>query len=151
MDHITVRQAVIADLEVLSALFDDYRQFQGQTSDLQAARAFLRARFDHGESIVFLAQCGDKPAGFAQLYPSFSSVSLARVLVLNDLFVAETARRRNVASGLLAAVESYAGSVAAVRVSLNVARTNKAAQSLYEARGWKQDAEFLMVHRFPPR
>lgn len=151
MDDIAVRQAVIADLEVLSALFDQYRQFQGQAPDLQAARAFLRARFDHGESVVFLAHCGDKPAGFAQLYPSYSSVSLARVLVLNDLFVSETARRKNVASRLLAAVESCAWSVGTVRISLNVARTNSAAQSLYKARGWKQDDEFLMVHRYPPQ
>ena len=30
---------------------------------------------------------GDNPIGFVQLYPSFSSVSMMRSWVLNDLFV----------------------------------------------------------------
>jgi GNAT superfamily N-acetyltransferase len=150
MSSITVRQAVLSDLEALTRLFDRYRAFQGQTSDLPAARAFLRARLDHGESVVFLAHDGQAPVGFAQLYPSYSSLSLARVFVLNDLFVDETGRRKGSASRLLAAVEDYAWSLGAVRVTLNVARDNAPGQALYEAQGWIRDAQFLMYHRFPP-
>src|SRR5687768_334167 len=98
---IAVRQAVLADLEPLADLFDRYRQYQGQGADRAAARAFLKARFDHGESILFIALAGATPLGFAQLYPSFSSVALSRVFILNDLFVAESGRRRQVASRLL--------------------------------------------------
>ena len=145
----TVRQAVAADVEALAILFDQYRQFQGQASDLAAARAFLAARFDRGESVVFLATAGETAVGFAQLYPSFSSVSLSRVFILNDLFVAEAARGRQIASQLLSAVEAHAWSFGAVRVTLNVARTNVPAQRLYAARGWKQDDQFFMFHRFP--
>src|SRR5689334_18615652 len=50
---VTVRQAVLADLDALATLFDAYRRFQGRPADPSAARDFLRARFDHGESIVF--------------------------------------------------------------------------------------------------
>src|SRR5262245_24902294 len=107
-DDLSVRQAVLADIEALAALFDQYRQFQGQPSNLAAARAFLAERFDHGESIVFMAAAGSAAVGFAQLYPSYSSVSLSRVFILNDLFVVEAARGQRVASRLLAAVESYA-------------------------------------------
>lgn len=149
MPNITTRQAVFADLEALAALFDRYRQFQGKASDPAAARAFLQARFDHGESVVFMAHEGPLPLGFAQLYPSFSSTSLARVFVLNDLFVHELGRRKGVASKLLAAVEDYAWSHGAARITLNVARDNPSAQALYEARGWHQDAQFNMFHRFP--
>lgn len=147
---VTVRQAVLADLEQLASLFDQYRQFQGQPSDLPAVRSFLRARFDHGESTIFIAQEKGVPVGFAQLYPSFSSVSLSRVFILNDLFVSEAGRRKNVASQLLAALEAYAWSLGAARVTLNVARSNTTAQSLYEAREWKQDDQFFMYHRYPP-
>ena len=147
---VTVRQAVLADLEPLTALFDAYRRFQGRPGDLSAARDFLRSRFDHGESIVFIARVGDVPAGFAQLYPSFSSVALRRVYILNDLFVDESARRRHVASRLLEAVEAHAWSFGASRITLNVARTNTDAQSLYDARGWTRDDQYFMVHRFPP-
>jgi GNAT superfamily N-acetyltransferase len=149
MNSTSVRQAVFADLQELATLFDQYRQFQGQTSSIAAARSFLRERFNHGESVVFICHDGDAPVGFAQLYPSFSSVSLSRVFVVNDLFVHESGRRKGVASLLLSAVESYAWSFGAARVTLNVARGNTSAERLYEERGWKQDDQFSMYHRFP--
>ena len=148
-NNVAVRQAVTADIEALAVLFDQYRQFQGQAGDLAAARSFLVERFDHGESVVFIATAAGAVAGFAQLYPSYSSTSLSRVFILNDLFVLESVRRQRVASQLLAAVESYAWSFGASRVTLNVARTNVSAQQVYAARGWKQDDQFFMYHRFP--
>lgn len=149
MKAITVRQAVLTDLDDLAVLFDAYRQFQGKAGDLAAARAFLKERFDHGESVVFIASDGARAAGFAQLYPSFSSVSLSRVFVLNDLFVGSPFRRMGVASCLLEAVEAYAWALRAARVTLNVARDNVEAQALYKAHGWAQDEHFYMLHRFP--
>ena len=149
MPTTSARQAVMADLDALAALFDQYRQFQGQPGDLLAARAFLRERLDHGESVLFLCHDGAVSVGFAQLYPIFSSVSLTRVFILNDLFVAAAGRRKGVASRLLAAVESYAWSLGAARISLNVARDNVSAQQLYERQGWEQDGKYFMYHRFP--
>ena len=148
--RVVVRLAVLADLDALAALFDAYRQFQGQRADRAAARAFLRARFERGQSVLFIACAGEGGAalGFAQLYPSFSSVALARVFILNDLFVAEAGRRQGVATALLAAVEAHAFALGACRLTLNVARDNVAGQALYRARGWQPDAQFLMFHRF---
>jgi ribosomal protein S18 acetylase RimI-like enzyme len=148
---IGVRRAERSDLDVLARLFEQYRAFQGQPADARGARAFLAARLDRAESVVFIAHRGAEPVGFAQIYPSFSSVSLAPVLILNDLFVHEAGRRQGVASSLLAAVERHAVSVGAVRVTLNVARDNEAGQALYERRGWQRDAQFFMYHRFLPR
>ena len=150
MSDIVVGQAVLADLEQLVVLFEAYRAFQGQPADLPAARAFLQARFDHGDGVAFVARDGSSPVGFAQLYPSHSSVSLARVFILNDLFVLASARRRGVAARLLSAVEAHAWSLGAVRVTLNVAQDNFEGQALYEDRGWHRDAQFFMYHRFPP-
>lgn len=144
-----VRQAALSDLDQLAALFDQYRQFQGQPADLGAAREFLRARLGQGESVAFIAHHQDRAVGFAQLYPSFSSVSLQRVFILNDLFVSPAGRRLGVASQLLEALEAHAWSLGAVRVTLNVARPNAQAQTLYEARGWKRDEQFFMYHRYP--
>jgi GNAT superfamily N-acetyltransferase len=148
MNSISIRQAVLEDLDELATLFDQYRQFQGQASDLAAACAFLRERFDHGESVVFICREGATAVGFAQLYPSFSSVSLSRVFVLNDLFVHASGRRKGLASQLLKALESYAWSLGAARVTLNVAHGNTAAQRFYEKQGWKQDDQYFMYHRF---
>jgi len=146
MSIITVRQAVLSDLDALAPLFDSYRQFYGRSSDLSAAREFLLTRFNHGESAVFIAHEGNKPVGFAQLYPSFSSVSLARIFVLNDLFVDEHARRKGVASTLMSAAVDYASSLGAIRVSLSTATTNEAAQRLYQSAGWKRDEQFFVYH-----
>ena len=148
MSSISVRQAVLADLDDVAHLFDHYRQFQGQASNLDAARSFLSARFDHGESVLFLARKGERPIGFAQLYPSFTSISLTRVFQLNDLFVEEVGRRKGIASNLLNAVEAYAWSMGAARITLVAAIVNESAQALYEARGWKKDHQFIMYHRF---
>ena len=149
MSTITVRQAELPELGELAVLFNEYRVFQGQRSDLSAAREFLEARLDLGDSAVFVAREAQLLIGFAQLYPSYSSVSLARVFVLNDLFVQESSRRKGVAAQLLAAGEAYAWRHGAVRVTLNVARNNEAAQALYEAQGWGRDEQFYMYHRYP--
>lgn len=148
MGPLSVRQAVLADLEPMAELFDRYREFQGQARDLPAARRFLRARIDHGESVIFLAHRGGEAVGFAQLYPSYSSTALARVFILNDLYVDTSARRQGVARALLDAVEHHTRSLGAVRVTLNVTRDNVAAQALYHAQGWTRDEQFFMYHRF---
>jgi len=149
MRTVSVRQATLADLQVLAPLFDGYRQFYGRGPDVPAAESFLRERFDHGESIVFLASVASLPVGFTQLYPSFSSVSLARTFILNDLFVVPTHRRTGVGSELLRAAETHARSLGAVRVTLNTDIQNTSAQATYEAAGWKRDREFYVYHFAP--
>jgi len=151
MTNITVRQAVLSDIDALVPLFDRYRQFYGRASDRAAGRAFLLARFNHGESVLFIAHEGDAPVGFTQLYPSFSSLSLARTYILNDLFVHEQGRRKGVASKLLSTAIDFARSLGAAGVSLSTATTNDTAQALYQSAGWQRDDEFF-VYQFtiPP-
>ena len=146
MSSITIRQAVLADLDALAILFDGYRQFYGQASDEAAAKTFLRARFEHGQSVVLLAESQEQAVGFTQLYPSFSSVSMARVFVLNDLFVAPKARRLGVGEALLTAAADHARQLGAVRLSLNTDVQNLPAQALYAAMGWERDQKFYAYH-----
>ena len=141
-----VRQATILDLEQLAPLFDRYRQFYGRASDVAAAREFLFARFTDKDSTLLIAHEDERPIGFTQLYPSFSSVSLARILILNDLFVHEQARRKGVASALMSAAVKFASTLGAVRLSLSTAITNDAAQALYHSAGWKRDDQFFVYH-----
>lgn len=148
MSSVLVRQAVLSDLNDLVDLFDGYRQFYGKASDREAARHFLRARFEHGQSVVFLAESNGHPVGFTQLYPSFSSVSLARVFVLNDLYVDPRARRQGVAAALLSAGQAHARQLGAVRLSLTTNIENVSAQALYEASGWQRDQQFYAYHLY---
>jgi ribosomal protein S18 acetylase RimI-like enzyme len=146
MNPITIRQAVLADLDAVAILFDGYRQFYGQASDEAAAKTFLKARFEHGQSVVLLAESQGQTVGFTQLYPSFSSVSMARVFVLNDLFVAPTARRLGVGEALLNAAANHARQLGAVRLSLTTNVQNLPAQALYESMGWARDQKFYAYH-----
>ena len=140
---ITVRQATIHDLDLVAPLFDAYRQFYGKPADAAAARDFLRERFRHHESVVFLAVDGEgEGVGFTQLYPLFSSVRVARTYLLNDLFVAPQARRSGVAAALIHEATAFARAVGAAGMSLSTAHTNEAAQRLYESLGWRRDMDF---------
>ena len=149
MSEPKVRQAMLSDLPVLAPLFDAYRQFYGRAPDLAAAESFLRDRFSHGESVLFLAFADNEPAGFTQHYPSISTVSLARSFILNDLFVVPGRRRTGVGSALLHAAVDYARSLGAVRVTLNTDIQNATAQATYEAGGWKRDREYYVYHFTP--
>ncbi len=150
MNHeqsVTVHQATLADIEDIVPLFDAYRQFYDKPSQPEACRAFLRERFKYNQSAIFLARDGKGAAvGFAQLYPSFSSGSLAQIFILNDLFVAPSARRQGVAARLLRAAADYGRAAGALRLTLSTAITNQHAQALYEREGWSRDSEFYVYH-----
>ncbi len=146
LSAVTIRQAAIGDLDAIAPLFDAYRQFYGRPSDVAAARAFLLERFRHAESVIFVAFHGDEAVGFTQLYPSFSSVSLAPTYVLNDLFVAPAARKLGAGRQLLDAAVEFARAMGAAELSLETGITNRPAQALYESRGWRRDDEFCVYH-----
>ena len=141
---IEIRPAAISDLETIVPLFDAYRQFYRQPSDPKRAREFLRERLERRESVIFLAFDGDEAVGFTQLYPSFSSGSLARIFVLNDLFVAPGSRRRGTGVELLQAAATFGRESGAIRLTLSTELTNTAAQALYERSGWKRDTVFCV-------
>lgn len=107
---LNIEQATVFDLEQLVPLFDGYRQFYGTSSDLALARQFLADRMTQNQSVVLLARGADGGAlGFAQLFPSFSSVRASPIYVLNDLFVAPLGRRRGVGRHSVAAGGSRHG------------------------------------------
>ncbi|MFA0115206.1 GNAT family N-acetyltransferase [Vibrio sp. 10N.261.46.E11] len=135
---------VKAELEHLNAvvpLFDAYRVFYGQEKDLKTAREFIEARLKNSESVIFLALDDEgNGLGFTQLYPSFSSVSVSRIWVLNDLFVAHTARRQGVAKQLMDAAKNMGLKDDAKGLALETAESNINAQRLYESLGYVRES-----------
>ena len=151
-DTVTVRQARLADLDSVAALFDAYRQFYAQPADLALATAFIGERMRNSESTVLLAEDAQgQPAGFCQLYPSFCSVAAARIHVLYDLFVAPGARGKGAGRSLILAAQDFAAAAGSARMDLTTARDNHRAQALYEATGWQRDDVFLAYNWAPPR
>jgi ribosomal protein S18 acetylase RimI-like enzyme len=144
---VVVRRATLGDLGDLVPLFSDYRSFYEQRQDPDTARRFLHERLSRNESTIFLAHLDGvmdtAPAGFTQLYPMFSSVRAAKVFVLNDLYVAERARRRGVALALLSAAAEYGQREGAIRLELETMPDNHDAQALYRGHGWRPYDETL--------
>lgn len=138
-----VRQAERSDLPGIVPLFDAYRVFYEQPSDLAAAEAYLDARFESGDSTILLASPdGEAPVGFTRLSPAYSSVLMQRIFVLDDLFVAPAGRRLGVGKALLEAAHEFSRDAGAARVSLRTAVTNAPAQQLYRAMGYERDERF---------
>ena len=136
---LSIRRAGLDDLDQLAPLFDAYRRFYQQPGDLPRARVFLRERLERAESTVLIAEHDGTMVGFTQLYPMFSSVRTMRIWILNDLYVAEQARRSSVARGLLDAAAQLARENGAARLMLETGRDNAPARALYQAAGWSED------------
>jgi len=135
-----VRLASVADLPVLAPLFDSYRQFYGQPADAPRAYAFLAERFLRAESVVLMAFERGEALGFTQLYPSFSSVRTAPLVILNDLYVDPAHRRLGVGEALVQAAVDHAKGQGAAALVLQTAVANTSAQALYERLGWTRDS-----------
>jgi ribosomal protein S18 acetylase RimI-like enzyme len=147
-----ILQWLTADtIAIAVPLFDAYRQFHELDSDLKLSNDLLHARLSKNESEVAIAQNQHgQVVGFMQLYQLFSSLTNSldhsRLWLLNDLYVIPEARGMNIGEALLHFAEQLAHETKAAGLMLETAKTNQAAQSLYEKCGWKRDNEFYIYH-----
>ncbi len=148
---IKVVRAGAEDAERIAPLFDAYRQFYKQRSNLAAAKAFLSERLIRSESVIFLALSGEgereKAVGFTQLYPCFNSVALKPLWILYDLYVAPQARRLGVGKALMDRAQQFAAETKAWGLWLETAVDNIPGQKLYERQGWIRDEEFYRYQK----
>ena len=120
---IHAQRADASHLEPAANLFDAYRGFYGQPSNLPQSRDFIAERIAKDESAIFLALDADGEAlGFVQLYPTFSSIEAHRAWLLSDLFTAPAARGRGVGTLLMNTARSFALSTGAKGLILETAR-----------------------------
>ena len=152
-DSIRIMRAETKHVPLIAPLFDMYRQFYHQLTDLEGAQDFLTQRFHEGNSVIFLAMVAEeegyrKPCGFTQLYPTFSSISIKRLWILNDLFVVPEVRRQGVGRMLLEYARAFALETHAKGLTLKTAVDNYSAQALYESSGWQRDEDFFSYNLF---
>ncbi|WP_077304541.1 GNAT family N-acetyltransferase [Terribacillus halophilus] len=138
-----ITKATLQDVKQTAALFDQYRQFYKQAPDLNGAEAYLTERLEKEESVIFLAKMEERCVGFAQLYPTYSSIGMKRAWILNDLFVAESSRKQGVGEKLLEAAKILAMETGAASIALSTAPDNEKAQRLYERKGYVRDQQFF--------
>ena len=145
IENLIIREASLADLDVLNILFNKYLLFYKRIFKAEKARQFLEARLRQGEAKVLLAfeeENPKTPIAFVLLYHGFSSLSLGKTYILNDLYVEEDARRSGVARKLIDASREIAKKDNAIRLDLSTANDNLVAQRLYELYGFKRDDVF---------
>ncbi|XDD49978.1 GNAT family N-acetyltransferase [Leptospira sp. WS92.C1] len=138
-----IREVEINDLQEMSKLFDEYRQFYKQKSDLSGASKFLEERIRNKESKIFIVLEDQLYLGFTQLYPVFTSVSMKRAWILNDLYVRPEHRKKGAAKALIDRSVSLARSDGSKYLELSTATDNTNAQKLYESYGFVKDEEYF--------
>lgn len=143
---ITVRRATTADVAAITPLFNAYRMFYGKDSDTAGAGQFIAGRLQNGQSVIFIAEHEGITAGFTQLYPIFSSVSMKNAWLLNDLYVAENKRSMGIATALLNAAKQHGRQTNSAWLMLQTAAGNHAAQAAYKSNGWVKDDDYYVFN-----
>ena len=146
-----IRRAAVGDLEQLLPLFQAYLQFYGLAYSISNIEQFLEERLELQDTIVLIAWAGAVPVGFAHLLPSWSSLGLASIAILNDLFVAPAWRGQHVATALLKAAEREATVRGMTKLDLMTAVGNQRAQSLYRHQQWNEVIGFVTFEKSLPK
>ena len=135
---IEVRKASVEDIDQLSVIFDLYRMFYRQSSDVEGCRKFLTERLTLNQSVILIALKESNIVGFIQFYPLFSSVGLQKTWLLNDVYVPEKERKQGIAKKLLNEAKLFGKETGAGWLLLQTANDNYIAQIVYEKNGWER-------------
>lgn len=137
-----IKKASAMHLDQLHNLFDEYRDFYQMPPAPETSKKFLKQRLSQNDSIILIAFDDFHAAGFCQIYPSFSSVAMKPLWVLNDLFVNRSFRQQGVAQQLIEEVELRANNSHIFSIKLATAIDNHQAQKLYQKLGYQKNTNF---------
>ena len=132
-------------IEQVGKLFDLYRQFYKYESNLIESTNYIKDRINNNESTIFIAiSDADEAIGFVQLYETFGSLDLGKIVILYDLYVKADHRKNNIGRKLMIKSHEYAKKINAKRIQLSTAIDNYIGQSLYESLGYVKDDDFYI-------
>ena len=140
-----IRKATIQDLDQLTNLFDQYAVFYKNPSNYDKHFAYLKERLENNEATVFVAtdqEKEEKLIGFTLIYVTFSSLALNKILILNDIFVDSSARKKGIGEKLILETVEFAKEIGARDIRLRTAKNNTVAQGLYHKMGFVRE-DFL--------
>jgi len=126
------------EYELVADMFNKYRIFYKQPSDIELAKEYLKERLANNEAQFFVAydSITFELLGFTLLYARFSSVSAIKNWHIGDLYVEPNQRKRGLGQKLLQTAIDYATEHKAKFISLNTAKDNFTAQKVYEDFGF---------------
>jgi len=136
-------RASLKDINNVGNLFDLYRQFYSYKSDINSSTNYIEERIKNDESIIFIAiDKNNTGLGFVQLYETFGSLDLGKIIILYDLYVKKEFRKNKIGKELMLKSHDYAKNIKAKRIQLSTATDNFIGQSLYESLGYIKDTDF---------
>ena len=134
-------QRIVADPGgEVAELFLAYRSFYDLDDRSDEARAFVAARLDQADSLIWAAFVDGAAVGFTQVYPSHSSLSMWTDWQLNDLYVAPAGRRTGAGRALVRAVKDAAASAGVRAVRLETQPSNEIARALYDSEQFERSS-----------
>ena len=130
-------------IEQVGELFDLYRKFYKYESSVIKSTNYIKDRITNKESVIFIAiNDAYEAIGFVQLYETFGSLDLGKIIILYDLYVKEDHRKNNIGRQLMIRSHEHAKKINAKRIQLSTATDNFIGQSLYESLGYVKDIDF---------
>lgn len=142
MSNLEIKLATLAHRNELARIFQQYCLFYGTKPTLKACENFIQQRLNKSDSIIFLGFERQIAIGFAQVYPSFSSVAMKPIWVLNDLFIEQESRQKGYATALLDTLEKFAKEKDIFSIKLATQKSNAKAKKLYQKLGYQLNTEF---------
>jgi GNAT superfamily N-acetyltransferase len=142
MEEPRIHTVAEEDLEDLLPLVRGYCDFYAVAPPDEALLAMSRALIADPEleGVQLIARDeGGQAVGFATIFWSWSTLSAARIGVMNDLFVDAEARGGGVAEALIAECRERCRERGARWLSWQTAKDNLRAQAVYERVGAKRE------------
>jgi GNAT superfamily N-acetyltransferase len=135
--EVEIAPITVGELEELLPLIAAYQRFyEVEDVDDDRNRAFFRRFVAPSEDGLLLgARSEGRLLGYACLYWHFSSLEACESVLMNDLFVAESARGQGVGRALIEAAAAVAREREVPFVEWSTAPDNETAQRLYDSTG----------------
>ncbi|MBA5791886.1 GNAT family N-acetyltransferase [Flavobacterium sp. xlx-214] len=145
MDY-EIRKASLEDLNETAELFNLYRIFYRQASDVEKGKQFLKERFLNSESDIFLVFWENKAVGFVQLYKLFHYAKLEKQFLLSDLFVHPNYRGKGLSVALIDRSKKWCEETGACGLMLETEKMNNIGNQLYPRCDFEYDGAHNYYH-----
>jgi GNAT superfamily N-acetyltransferase len=129
-------------LPLMRGYCDFYEVDPGDEALLAMARELIADPVKEGVQLIARDDSG-QAVGFATVFWTWSTLTAARIGVMNDLFVAAQARGGGHAEALIEACAERCRERGAVSLDWTTAHDNTRAQALYDRVGAKRDPRWL--------